>query len=103
MPDGDELRDPDLVLRQDRLQRVVPAILLFPVTKSAPSHPCPGGSSSCPSFAARRPQVMQPARRTGLRHTALLSAVHSPSSIHYGKRSHGHLQQTFRNLSGISV
>ena len=78
MPDGDQFGNPDLVLGQDRLQRVVPALLFCPVPERAPPGPFPGSLPRCPPLAARCRQIMQRSRRrrwsrrTGLRHEAFL-------------------------------
>ena len=41
VPDGNELGNPDLVLGQDRAERVVPAIAFLPVPEPAPPGPLP--------------------------------------------------------------
>src|SRR5271165_7036911 len=69
MPDGHEFGNPDLVLGQDRLQRVVPALLFRPVPQTAPRRLFPGGFSRRPSLVARCPQVMRRGGPAALSHT----------------------------------
>ena len=45
MPDGNELGNPNLVLGQDRLQGVVPTLVLPPLPELDPSSPVTGGLS----------------------------------------------------------
>ena len=98
MPDGDQFRNPDLVLGQDRLQRVVPALLFCPVPERAPPGPFPGSLPRCPPLAARCRQIMQRSRRrrwsrrTGLRHEAFLRCGrHGYRRISYRRRPAVHM------------
>jgi hypothetical protein len=63
MPDGNELGDPDLILGQDRLQGVVPAVFLRPVPERVAADPVARRLPSCFPLAAGGRQVMQRAGR----------------------------------------
>jgi hypothetical protein len=65
MPDGNQLRDPDLVLRLDRLQRVMPTVCLRPGPQRSPADPLPGRLPRCAPLAARRREIPQHSGRAG--------------------------------------
>jgi hypothetical protein len=58
MPEGSQFGHADLVLGQDRFQRVVPAILLAPGPQRAPWHPLTGALPERSSLCAGRRQVV---------------------------------------------
>jgi hypothetical protein len=58
MPEGNELGDPDPVLVQDRLQRIMSALALVPVPQAAPLSALPGGHPRARSLAGRRRKIM---------------------------------------------
>ncbi len=72
--DGDQLGNPELALRQDRPQRVVPAVLLGPLPESTTAYPLPPGPARRAALVAGRRQVRRrgrrpgSSRRAGLRH-----------------------------------
>ena len=63
VPDRNEFADPDVVLGQDRLQRVMPALGLIPVPQRAPLHAFAAGLARCSPFPARGRQIMQRSMR----------------------------------------
>ena len=59
MAEGYQVGDPQLVLGQDRLQRIMPALTLRPVPERAPPHPLARGPAHRPPFALRGHQIGQ--------------------------------------------